>query len=115
MNNCKHKLTRNKKPNKDAIVKQPIELIQIYNLKYGDSNDVFENKDIRGTYTQLYHYAKSYFKKRYWGQLDNDSDDISIMFSIFANEWNTLTVDVYPQGNEKSNYKDFVDLVKENV
>jgi hypothetical protein len=115
MNNCKHKITRNKNPIKDAFINaSKVELIQIYNLRYCDSNDVFENNDIRGTYSQLKDYAKSYFKKRYWKDLDNDSDGENILFSIMENEYNTIYVECIPQGLEYSSYKTFVDLVHDS-
>jgi hypothetical protein len=109
---CKnHILKRTANPIKETIIRQPLELIQIYNVRYSDSNDVFENVDIRGTYTQLHQYAKEYFKQRYWKYIDDDSNQNEIIISIYENEWNTLLVECIPQGIEHSEYKEYRDLV----
>lgn len=110
--NCKnHILKRTKNPIKETIIKEPLELIQIYNVRYSDGNDVFENIDIRGTYSQLKQYAREYFKKRYWGDIDNDSNGDEIILSIYIDEWNTLLVECIPQGIEYSEYKEYRDLI----
>lgn len=112
---CKnHKLTRTKNPVKQFIIGNEIELIQIYDCHYGDSNDVINAYNIRGTPSDIREYALSHFKKRYWNDLDDFGDGEIIGFSIDVNEENTLFVDCSPIGYESQSWRSYLDLIYPN-
>jgi hypothetical protein len=116
-NKCKHtKLTRQVKPNQESDLIKNIEVIRLWNLKTGDYNDVYENKEVRGTYSQLEELANSYFtKSQLKNRCDFDScyDDIITIAIINRHGDTDFFVNVYKDEFPRSQYKSFVDLVKE--
>lgn len=115
-NKCRHKITRLNKPNKESDLIKSIEQIHLWNLKTGDYNDVFENNEIRGTYSQMEKVAEKYFSK---SQLKNKCEfdsifDDSITISIY-NKFGECSfyVDITKDEFPRSTYKPFVDLIKE--
>jgi hypothetical protein len=88
--------------------------VKLWTLKVGDYNDVFENKEIRGTEEQVIKYCKSYFYRL------RNVYDISGFDSIGFEHYNKNgDVDIYTEAfefqenEELSGFKPFVDLTNE--
>lgn len=117
-NKCKHKITRIIKPNQESDLIKDIEMIRLWNLKTGDYNDIFDNKEVRGTYSQIDELAKSYFSK---SQLNNECEfdsiyDECVTISII-NKYGycSFFVDIQKDEYPRSSFKEFTDLVKEEA
>ena len=112
---CKnHKLVRTRNPIVEYVITAPIELIQIYDCKYGDSNDVIDAWNVRGTPSQIDEFAKEFFNKRVWSDLDDDSDGENIGYSMMIDEYNTISVDCAPIGYESNSWRSYIDMIYPN-
>lgn len=112
---CTHKLLK-RKVNKTADLPNP-ELIQIWDYRTGDYNDVYSSIDVRGTYSQLKEMCIDALK----GYRNTDFNNDSGYFVIdHMNKYGD--VDFYAeataQGTDKTDLRswtNFVDLVKEEA
>lgn len=116
MTNCKHNILK-RKVNNTADLPNP-ELIQIWDYRTGDYNDVFSSIDVRGTYTQLEDMCKSAMGRLLPNSEDNN-DDLNIEY-FHLNKWgdSDFVVSANSQGTDKTDLRSwtsFVDLIKDNV
>lgn len=114
--NCKHILNK-KKVNQTADLPNP-ELIQIWDYRTGDYNDVYNSIDVRGTYSQLSEMCVSRMKEQGYRLVDSDNGDGYFVID-HTNRYGD--VDFYAeatsQGTDKTDLRSwtsFVDLIKEN-
>ncbi len=112
---CNHKFNK-RKINIRADLPNP-ELIQIWDYRTGDYNDVYSSIDVRGTYTQLEQMCKSAMGRLLQYSMEN-SDDESIDY-FHTNKYGET--DFYSsavsQGTDKTDLRSwttFIDLVKES-
>jgi hypothetical protein len=111
---CKHKLNK-RKVNQTADLPDP-ELIQIWDYRTGDYNDVYSSIDVRGTYSQLKDMCKSAMGRLLtYSEIFEESESIDI---LHTNEWgdSDLHVCAISQGTDKTDLRSwtsFIDLVKE--
>lgn len=117
-NKCKHKITKLVNPNQESDLIKNIEVIRLWNLKTGDYNDIYENKEVRGTYSQMEELAESYFKKSALKNIcdfDNIYDE-NVSISTM-NKWGDCEffVDIHKDEYPRSQYKEFTDLIKESA
>jgi len=114
--NCKHKLNK-RKVNNTADLPNP-ELIQIWDYRTGDYNDVYSSIDVRGTYSQLDDMCKSAMG-RLLPNSENNNDDLNIEY-FHMNKWgdSDFIASANSNGTDKTDLRSwttFVDLVKDQV
>lgn len=85
--------------------------IKLWSFTFGDNNDVFENKELKGTYKQVYSYCKSYFYRKRNVEDESDGTNIALIY-LGRNENHDLTVEASEFEGELSEYKEFVDLTE---
>lgn len=112
---CNHKLLK-RKVVKVTSLPNP-ELIQIWDYREGDYNDVYSSIDVRGTQSQLEEMCIDAIKERGYRYIDSNNDAGYFVID-HTNKWGD--VDFYAeataQGTDKTDLRSwtsFVDLIKE--
>lgn len=96
MNNCKHKLLK-RKVNNTADLPNP-ELIQIWDLREGDYNDVYRRMIVKGTTKQIDKYCKDTIQESY---KEFDSLNTDAIGYIVYNDYNgELSAEYYIEAIE---------------
>lgn len=115
--NCKHKLLK-RKVNQSYIFNKDLELIQIWDYRTGDYNDVYSSIDVRGTYSQLKEMCDSAIKSQNYRLVDsNGYDDYYVIDHLNKYGDVDFYAEATSQGTDKTDLRrwtSFVDLVKEN-